>query len=306
MSLTNTNKKRTFRDYLRICAAGFCMGSADIVPGVSGGTMAFILGIYGELIYSIKAADAHLLRLLINLKFREASNYFPWRFLTALGTGILLAILSLAKVLENQLDANPTQIWSFFFGLVLASVFTIARGIENWSPSLILVALTSCIGSYATLGTTPTKTPETIGFLFLSGALAINAMILPGISGAYILVLLGKYQYILSAVNKGDVLTLAVVLAGAAIGLTTFVRLLSWLLDKYRNITMTLLTGLMLGSLRILWPWRSTANPMNPILPGKIDTEIMLSISIAMVGVVVVLSLTKISAVMKQSSKVID
>ena len=116
----------------------------------------------------------------------------------------------------------------------------------------------------------------------------------------------GKYQYILSAVNKGDVLTLAVVLAGAAIGLTTFVRLLSWLLDKYRNITMTLLTGFMLGSLSILWPWRSTANPMNPILPGKIDTEIMLSISIAMVGVVVVLSLTKISAVMKQSSKVID
>ena len=279
------------------------MGAADIVPGVSGGTMAFMLGIYQELIHSVKAADAHLLRLLINQKFREAYNYFPWRFLTALGAGIIVAILSLAKVLENQLEANPTQIWSFFFGLVLASVFTVARSIEHWKPSLVFVAIISCIGSYAIVGATPVETPETAWFLFLSGALAINAMILPGVSGAYILVLLGKYQYILSAVNKRDILTLAAVLAGAAIGLTTFVRLLSWLLDKYRNITMTLLTGLMIGSLRRLWPWRDTINPMNPILPGSMDTEILLAISIAMAGVVVVLLLTKISATIEQSSQ---
>ncbi|HJO90263.1 MAG TPA: DUF368 domain-containing protein [Anaerolineales bacterium] len=251
--------KRTFTEYLRICLAGFCMGAADIVPGVSGGTMAFILGIYQELLNSIKSADSHLLRLLLRLKFSEASNYFPWRFLTAVGIGILIAILTLAKVLETQLETNPTQIWSFFFGLVLASIFTVARSIKDWRPSLILFAASSCLVSYSILGVTPTTTPETNWFLFLSGAIAINAMILPGISGAYILVLLGKYKYILSAVNSRDVFTLAIVLAGAAIGLTTFVRLLSWLLDKYRNTTMTLLTGLMIGSLRRLWPWKSDA-----------------------------------------------
>ena len=280
------------------------MGAADIVPGVSGGTMAFILGIYQELLNSIKSADSHLVRLLLKLKFRAASNYFPWRFLAAVGAGIFIAILTLAKVLETQLETNPTKVWSFFFGLVLASIFTIARSIKGWKPSLILVAAISCLVSYSILGITPTTTPETTWFLFLSGAIAINAMILPGISGAYILVLLGKYKYILSAVNSRDILTLAIVLAGAAIGLTTFVRLLSWLLDKYRDMTMTLLTGLMLGSLRRLWPWKDDANPMTPILPESIDGEILLSIAIAASGMMAILMLTKISANMEQSSKV--
>ena len=280
------------------------MGAADIVPGVSGGTMAFILGIYQELLNSIKSADSHLLRLLLKLRFREASNYFPWRFLAAVGAGIFMAILTLAKVLETQLETNPTKVWSFFFGLVLASIFTVARSIKGWKPSLILIAAISCLVSYSILGVTPTTTPETTWFLFLSGAIAINAMILPGISGAYILVLLGKYKYILSAVNSRDILTLAIVLAGAAIGLTTFVRLLSWLLDKYRNITMTLLTGLMIGSLRRLWPWKSDTNPMNPILPETINNEILLSISITIAGMMAILTITKISANMGRSSKI--
>ena len=296
--------KRTFRDYLRICIAGFCMGAADIVPGVSGGTMAFILGIYQELLNSIKSADSHLLRLLLKLRFREASNYFPWRFLAAVGAGIFMAILTLAKVLETQLETNPTKVWSFFFGLVLASIFTVARSIKGWKPSLILIAAISCLVSYSILGVTPTTTPETTWFLFLSGAIAINAMILPGISGAYILVLLGKYKYILSAVNSRDILTLAIVLAGAAVGLTTFVRLLSWLLDKYRNITMALLSGLMIGSLRRLWPWKSDTNPMNPILPETINNEILLSIAIAIAGMMAILIITKISANMGRSSKI--
>jgi len=280
------------------------MGAADIVPGVSGGTMAFILGIYQELLNSIKSADSHLLRLLLKLRLREASNYFPWRFLAAVGAGIFMAILTLAKVLETQLETNPTKVWSFFFGLVLASIFTVARSIKGWKPSLILITAISCLVSYSILGVTPTTTPETTWFLFLSGAIAINAMILPGISGAYILVLLGKYKYILSAVNSRDILTLAIVLAGAAVGLTTFVRLLSWLLDKYRNITMALLSGLMIGSLRRLWPWKDDANIMTPILPESIDGEILLSIAIATAGMISILILTKISANIKQSSKV--
>ncbi|HCU79815.1 MAG: DUF368 domain-containing protein [Chloroflexi bacterium] len=298
--------KRTFKDYLRICIAGFCMGAADIVPGVSGGTMAFILGIYQELLNSIKSADSHLLRLLLKLKFSEASDYFPWRFLTAVGIGILIAILTLAKVLETYLENNPTQVWSFFFGLVLASIFTVARSIRNWNIPLILFASVSCLVSYSILGVAPTTTPETNWFLFLSGAIAINAMILPGISGAYILVLLGKYKYILSAVNNRDILTLAIVLAGAAIGLTTFVRLLSWLLDKYRNITMTLLTGLMVGSLRRLWPWKSDTNPMNPIFPETINNEVLYSIAISVAGMLAIIIITQISTNMERSSKTLE
>ena len=189
---------------------------------------------------------------------------------------------------------------------MLASIFTVARSIRNWDIPLILFASVSCLVSYLILGVTPTTTPETNWFLFLSGAIAINAMILPGISGAYILVLLGKYKYILSAVNNRDILTLAIVLAGAAIGLTTFVRLLSWLLDKYRNITMTLLTGLMIGSLRRLWPWKSNTNTMNPIFPETINSEVLFSIAIAATGMLAILIITKISTNMGRSSKILE
>ena len=190
--------------------------------------------------------------------------------------------------------------------LVLASIFTVARSIRNWNIPLILFASVSCLVSYSILGVAPTTTPETNWFLFLSGAIAINAMILPGISGAYILVLLGKYKYILSAVNNRDILTLAIVLAGAAIGLTTFVRLLSWLLDKYRNITMTLLTGLMVGSLRRLWPWKSDTNPMNPIFPETINNEVLYSIAISVAGMLAIIIITQISTNMERSSKTLE
>ena len=268
------------------------MGAADIVPGVSGGTMAFILGIYHELLDAIKAVDARFIRLLIALRFTDALSHIPWRFLLCLGTGIVVAILTLAQLLETQLEHNPTHVSAFFFGLVLASTITISRSITNWNTTAIATALTTLVCTYSLLSATSVNTPETVLFLFLSGAVAIAAMILPGISGAYILVLLGKYRYILSAVNNRDILTLAIVVAGAIVGLATFSRFLSWLFSRYHDLTVASLTGLMLGSLRKVWPWKDPANINNPALPNHFDLEVGISIAICATGLLIVLVIT--------------
>ena len=268
------------------------MGAADIVPGVSGGTMAFILGIYHELLDAIKAVDARFIRLLIALRFTDALSHIPWRFLLCLGTGIVVAILTLAQLLETQLEHNPTRVSAFFFGLVLASTITISRSITNWNTTAIATALTTLVCTYSLLSATSVNTPETVLFLFLSGAVAIAAMILPGISGAYILVLLGKYRYILSAVNNRDILTLAIVVAGAIVGLATFSRFLSWLFSRYHDLTVASLTGLMLGSLRKVWPWKDPANINNPALPNHFDLEVGISIAICATGLLIVLVIT--------------
>ena len=292
MPLPLSRPDRTFKDYLGLASRGFCMGAADIVPGVSGGTMAFILGIYHELLDSIKAADAKFLRLLFSLRLREAAHHLPWRFLLSLAAGIILAIFSLAHFLESQLVQHPTRVWAFFFGLVLASVVTVSRNVSSWNPATITAALIALAGAYLLVSATAAHTPETVWFLFLSGALATVAMILPGISGAYILVLLGKYRFVLAAVNNRDILTLAVVLAGAALGLATFARFLSWLFSRYHDLTVAALTGLMLGSLRKVWPWKNAVNNSGLALPAALDAEVAITIAIGVVGLLAVLLLT--------------
>ena len=296
-SIDNKNRSNRFnlKKLFSNIGAGICMGAADIVPGVSGGTMAFILGIYQELIDSIKLIDSTTIRLLLKLKFKEVFNYIPWQFLASLFFGMLLSVVTLSQFIEDQLSSNPTVIWSFFFGLVLASVVTILKAINNWSTTIIILIMISSVVSYAIVGAAPQNTPNTAWFIFLSGAIAINAMILPGISGAYILVLFGIYKYILSAVNSRDFVTLTIFLIGASIGLATFVRMLSWLLQKHRNICMSVLTGLMIGSLRKLWPWQSTNTPTHPILPSSMSYETITVIGIISIGISMVLLLHKIS-----------
>ena len=288
--------RRSLKDYIGIVARGFCMGAADIVPGVSGGTMAFILGIYHELIDSIKAADAMFFRLLLRLRIKDAAARLPWRFLLSLISGIALAIVTLAHFLETQLDQHPTRVWAFFFGLVLASVITVGRNVSRWNTSAITATLLAIAGAYLLVGTTSVHSPETVWFLFISGALAIVAMILPGVSGAYVLVLLGKYRFVLAAVNNRDIFTLAVVAAGAALGLATFARLLSWLFSRYHDLTVASLTGLMLGSLRKVWPWKDPVNNADPVLPAMLDSDVVFTIAIGTAGFVSVFLLTWLAA----------
>lgn len=255
----NSNCSRTLTDYFRISFCGFAMGCADVVPGVSGGTMAFILGIYEELIDSIRSfTDVRILKLVITFQVKELMRIFPWRFLVSLGLGMVIAILSLAKALEWTLENHPVLLWSFFFGLVLASVFTLAKRVENWKISTTIGTLLGSIAGYTIVGMVPLETPNTGLFLFFCGCIAICAMILPGISGSFILVLLGKYEYVLSAVNNRDFLVLFIFASGCGVGILSFAHVLSWLLKRYHEMTIAVLIGLLFGSLRKIWPWKET------------------------------------------------
>lgn len=249
--------KRTLKSYAGLTLRGMAMGASDIVPGVSGGTMALILGIYEELISSIRSIGRpEFLRPALRLQIKPALQALNWQFLLAVGLGILTAIFTLASALEWLLVHQTVYIWSFFFGLVLASAYTVSKRIPKWSNLLRLTLVGGAIFAYIIVGLVPAQTPNTWWFLVLSGALASCAMILPGLSGAFILFVLGKYEDLLRAVNTGDFAMLALVGVGAVLGLVTFAQILGWFFKQYHDLTIAVLIGLMVGSLRKLWPWK--------------------------------------------------
>jgi putative membrane protein len=267
---TNEKKNRSWLDYLGITARGFCMGAADVIPGVSGGTIALLMGIYNELVDAINAVNAGFIRNLITLRWKAAFADFPWKFLVALVIGIGTAILTLSQLLRWALNHHPVIIWSFFFGLVFASVIVVMMRAGKISAKMGVTFLAAAAGAYVLVGLRPGQTPETAWFLFISGAVAICAMIMPGVSGAFILVLLGKYEYVLNAVVQRDILTIAILGAGAVVGLLSFARLLKWLLRRYYAITISVLAGFMLGSLRVLWPWKGPDANVKRGVPGNV------------------------------------
>jgi putative membrane protein len=291
---------RNFKDYLILGIKGFCMGAADVVPGVSGGTMAFILGIYRELIESIRSLDLYVVKNIFKGQFKKAFKHTKWPFLLPVAMGILTAIFSIAQLLSWLLDTHPIFIWAFFFGLVLASIIYIAKELESWRISMVAWMMAGSFSSFYIVGQIPAETPETAWFLFFSGALAICAMILPGISGAFILVLLGKYAYVLNAVKNHDYLILLIVSAGAAFGLVAFVRVLHWLFHRYQQVTIALLSGLMLGSLRKIWPFKeslstpqsvhasSIISPHYNVIPAEFNQEVILALIMMLIGVLIV------------------
>ena len=254
--------KRSLRGYFGIALRGVCMGAADVVPGVSGGTMALITGIYEELILSIRSFDTRSARLLIGLRIREWLGYVRWPFLSALVAGILFAIFSFSRAITYLLDNEPVLLWSFFFGLVLASVFTVGGRIPQWNLRTLLGAIGATLCAYFFVGLVPVEMPHSPLYIFCSAVVAICAMILPGISGSFVLVLLGQYPYLLNAVNTRDLFTIALFGAGAIVGLMAFSRVLNWFFRHYHDLTIALLTGLMLGSLRKIWPWKETLDTM--------------------------------------------
>jgi len=252
-----TTKNRSLKDYFWLWVRGFAMGASDVVPGVSGGTMAFILGIYDELLESISAIDLPFIRNIVTFKWRDAFINFPWQFLVAVALGIFSAVFTMASALHWALEEHPVYIWAFFFGLIVASIIAVRKRVQVWNVVNIGATIIAALGAYVLVGLTPSETPHTPLLLFLSGAFAICAMILPGISGAFILVLLGKYAYILAAVKNFDLITVGLVGIGAVIGLLVFVRFLRWLLHKNHDLVVAILTGFMIGSLRKVWPWKT-------------------------------------------------
>ncbi len=279
------------------------MGAADVVPGVSGGTMAFILGIYEELIESIRMFTMlDTIKLFLRFQIKQVIDILPWRFLVALGSGILLAIFSLAHILEWLLESHPSLLWSFFFGLVVASILTVIHRVKAWNTTTVVAVVCGTVFAYLGVGMVPTETPDTWWFLFFSGAIAICAMILPGISGSFILVLLGKYQDILAAVTQRDIVTLFWVTCGTIIGIATFAQILGWLFKRYHDATVALLIGFMAGSLRKIWPWKQTLQVFIdrhgkeiPLIQKNIvpewSGEIGIAICLAFLGGAIVLTL---------------
>jgi putative membrane protein len=262
--------RRSLLDYLTITIRGFLMGTADAVPGVSGGTVALLVGIYEELIQSIRAvADLRHLQRVFRLQFKALLDELPWKFLLALVLGIFAGAVTLAHLLENLLETQPLFVWAFFFGLVAASAVVVARRVRVWGGANVLLLIGGAVITYLVVGLVPMDTPDTFLAFFLSGMIAICAMILPGISGAFVLVLLGKYQDVLAAVTGLDIPRLIVFLLGAVVGISLFSRVLGWLFRRFHDATITLMIGLMLGSLRKLWPWKGESAGVGEILtPG--------------------------------------
>jgi len=249
---------RNLKDYGLLFLKGLAMGGADVVPGVSGGTIAFISGIYEELLSSIKAVNVANLRLLFRGQFKDFWQAINGNFLLVLFTGILISVKSLAALLIHLKEAYPIQLWSFFWGLIMISSVVVLRQITKWHWSVFLSGIVGVILAVIVTSITPAHTSDSYIMIVVSGILGISAMILPGISGAFILLILGKYEFILTALNELNITVISLFLLGCIIGLVSFVRLISWLLNRYHNMAVALLAGFMMGSLNKLWPWKET------------------------------------------------
>lgn len=297
--------ERSLKDYALVVLKGIGMGAADVVPGVSGGTIAFIVGIYDELINSIKSINGESLKLFFTGKWAEFWKMINGNFLVSLVLGIAISVFSLAKIITWLLTDHPIMVWSFFFGLVLASTWFVGKDIKEWNKKTIPAFIIGVGVAYYITVATPAETPGNLFFIFLCGAVAICAMILPGISGSFILVLLGKYFFIMDAVKTLDVVVLLVFLAGACIGITTFSRILSYALKYFRNITLAVLTGFMLGSLNKVWPWKKTLETftdshgvVKPMIEANIlpNQHIIEAVVLMIVGFFLVYFLEKLSS----------
>ncbi len=309
-----------------IFCRGMAMGAADVVPGVSGGTIALITGIYERLIDAIKSFDKVFLSLLKKGNFPALWKHIDGVFLLTLFAGILVSVGSLAKAIKHLLTHEPLGLWSFFFGLILASIFLMYKKIKKWDVALILYLSLGIIIAYTVTIASPIETSESYWFIFFSGAIAICAMLLPGISGSFLLVLMGKYAFILGAItalisnlqeiNADGIATNGLILLvfalGCGVGLLSFSRAISWALKKYWNITIALLSGFMIGSLNKVWPWKEIVQTYvdrhgveKPLLEKSVlpqtyalieDPQVFLCFLMMGIGLTVVLLIDKLSS----------
>lgn len=299
------DKKLDKKGRLQIFLKGIAMGCADIIPGVSGGTIAFMFGIYEDFILSIKSFDTNFVKYLLKGEFRSGASHVAWNFLLCVVGGIAAAIIALSSIISWLLTHEPILINSFFFGLILATVPIIARIMKKWTFLRFFLIVVSTALTFKIVELAPLQTPENYIFIFLCGALAISAMILPGISGAFILVLLGKYQFIVEAVHHRDLIIIAVFLFGIIVGVLSFVRLISYVFSKYHDSTIAVLTGIVLGSLNKIWPWKITTKMLHisgdktipleqiNIFPNNFLAEEIFAFSLMVIGFVLAFSLNK-------------
>jgi len=303
--------KRSPLDYLIISLKGIAMGAADVVPGVSGGTIAFISGIYEELIGTLNNINFSLLKHLKTEGLKSTWEKANGPFLLALLSGVFVSIVSLAKGVEWLLEHHPILLWAFFFGLVLASIVYVGKQIKTTAKDfkLFIAMAIGAVVAYLITTINPSETSDTNLFLFFAGALAICAMILPGISGSFILVIIGAYAPVLEAINSRNLKTILIFGAGAVVGLLSFSKLLKWLFEKYHRLTLAVITGFMIGSLNKIWPWKIALTfrtnskgvkvPLNEesISPFSFDgdPQLLQAIGLMVFGILIILILEKIS-----------
>jgi putative membrane protein len=311
---------KNIKKYLLTSAKGACMGAADVIPGVSGGTIAFIMGIYDEFVGSIASIDAEAVKMVFKGRFRDFWKHINGNFLLSLVIGIGVSVVSIARMMQMLLKQHPIQTWAFFFGLIVASSIFILKGISGWKlREGGLLALGIALGAVVcTLS--PTNTPDDLWFIFISGALAICAMILPGISGSFILLILGKYEYIMgriteltSVTNVGsNLLILGVFMLGAVVGILGFSKFLRWVLARWNKETLVVLAGFIIGSLVKVWPWSNTEAIIKAQFPavaekfsgtdhlpegvidqysGSIDMQVTSAVTFAVIGFLLVIGI---------------
>jgi putative membrane protein len=304
---------RNLKDYLLISLKGIGMGAADVVPGVSGGTIAFITGIYEELINTIKSIQPSLLKDLKKGGIKAVWYKINAPFLLALLLGIGISIASLSRIILYLLQNHPIPVWAFFFGLILASAYLVASEINNWNLPVIVATFIGTSIAYTITIISPAETPTDLWFIFICGALAICAMILPGISGSFILLLMGKYEYIFTSLKELNIAVIVTFALGCVTGILSFSHLLSWMFKKYKNITIALLAGFMIGSLNKVWPWKEvllkvTINGKEKILqegnllPTKysevtgMPNHLWLAIALFVIGILLSISIERLGS----------
>lgn len=302
--------QRRLLDYLIISLKGIAMGAADAVPGVSGGTIAFISGIYEELINTISGVNFSLLSTLKKQGFKAFWTQLNGNFITALLLGIIISFVSFMKLAKYLIEYHPILIWSFFFGLIVASIYFVGKQITKWNITSILGVVIGTLIAYYITTIPASEVNDSPYFLFFAGAIAICAMILPGISGSFILVILGAYKTLSDAIHAWDLKKLALFVGGAIIGLLSFSHILKWLFKTYHNLTLALLTGFILGSLNKVWPWKKVLSwrvnskgdevPLleQSILPSSFDGDpkVLFAITLMIIGFLTIIILERLGS----------
>lgn len=301
------------KEYFIYALKGMAVGLANIIPGVSGGTIALITGIFERLINSIKSFGLGALRLLLKGEFKRFAEVTDLYFLISLFTGVIVAIVLLAKIFDFLFSQYPVYIWSFFFGLILASVYFVGKTVEKWGPSVIISFIIGTTLAVMFTFLTPATQNNNFFYLMLCGVVAVCSMILPGLSGSFVLILMGNYQLVaIDAINNRDIGIIFPVLIGAAGGLVAFSHILSWVFKRYKDQTIATLTGFILGSLGIIWPWKT---PIEELFGEKLkvvgydyfmpqlNTEFFVAVTILIIGIVSIWMMEKSAQNVEQKAK---
>ena len=288
------------KNYLILFLKGMAMGVANVIPGVSGGTIALITEIYEDLIHSLKSIDVNALKLILNFKVKEFIEYTNFYFLLSIFGGSIVSVFSIASLFKYLFEYSPIFIWAFFFGLILASIYFVGKRITKWSLWNIVILLLGASIAFSLSFISPTSQNENLFYVFICGIIGISGMMLPGLSGSFILILMGNYQLLMvDAITDLNIVLLSVFLLGSIFGLISFSRILSWVFKNYKNATLALLTGFIFGSLNIIWPWKKElkhiiVNGEKKILsyeryiPNQFDSQTIIAFILLVLGILIV------------------